>query len=93
VIWLLTILFKGKSCKVYQVGSGRIISIRELADKISKYGGKKAVFKNESKGIFDTYIPRIKGIEEVGQGLELKQTIGLNESLRRTIEWHRSRDV
>ncbi len=33
--WLWTILIRGKSCRPYNVGSGRVVTIRELAEMVA----------------------------------------------------------
>jgi len=88
MIFLWTILFQGKSCRPYNVGSDSEINIRSLAELIS------AVFKIEkdivvsgnpvSVNNVDRYVPSIKRAQEE---LHLKQEVDLQNALARTIKF------
>jgi dTDP-glucose 4,6-dehydratase len=94
-IWLWTILFKGKSCHAYNVGSEDDITIAELADKVAhcfekptavRIAGTPAAGQKALR-----YVPSTKRVREQ---CDLHQTIDLREGIRRTISYHKrtSRD-
>ena len=85
-IWLWTILLKGRSCRVYNVGSEKEITIAGLAklvSLISKDPVEIEIAKRPIHGaIADRYVP---SVERAKKELGLVQTIGLEEAIRRTI--------
>lgn len=88
-IWLWTILFRGETCRPYNVGSEQDITIAELAHKVADLFqppmevriAKKAVPGKATK----RYVP---STQRAFVELNLQQTIDLKESIRRTILWH-----
>jgi dTDP-glucose 4,6-dehydratase len=63
VIWLLRILTHGKSGEAYNVGASEAISIKELADCISKETGinKVQVLASREKGVpLERYVPSVE---------------------------------
>ncbi len=80
VIWLWKILLEGNPCEPYDVGSYRLISIGELARKISKVANQDVIMGDVAD--YGGYYPI--GIKNE---LGLKQYISLNEGIKRTIEW------
>jgi nucleoside-diphosphate-sugar epimerase len=85
-VWLWTILIRGKSGRAYNVGSEREISIANLARRIA---GPAAV---EIRGTpllgqkAERYVP---STARARTELHLEDRIDLDESIRRTIAWHR----
>ena len=89
VIWLLTILLKGKNCRPYNVGSEIGISIRKLAETISAFSGKsldvKVMTKLNDQGNTYRYVPCTgRAHNELG----LFQTIDINDSISRTLSFY-----
>ena len=89
-IWLWTILFKGKSCFPYNVGSDEAVTIAELADLIAEQFQPRPrveIERNQVNGLaVERYIP---SIERVRREFGLHPTIGFAEAVRRTIDWVR----
>lgn len=95
IIWLWTILFKGKNCEPYNVGSEAEITIKELAFRVAdiyrKLTGKTVdviieKIPDQSKPL-DRYVPSTKkATEELG----LKQTVFLDEAIERTLKFYLS---
>jgi nucleoside-diphosphate-sugar epimerase len=87
-IWLLTILLNGQSGRPYNVGSGKNLSIAEVAQSVANQfppGMKISILgiPNPDRPS-EQYVPSIKrAISELG----LKEWIGLAEALQRTIQW------
>jgi len=96
MVWLWTILFQGKSCYPYNVGSEEEITIGELALKVAevyrRLTGKSIDVVIEkspdpSKPV-DRYVPSTKrSREELG----LKQTVSLDEAIEKTFRFYMSR--
>tara|TARA_B100001971_G_scaffold214359_1_gene251319 strand:+ start:1418 stop:2476 length:1059 start_codon:yes stop_codon:yes gene_type:complete len=90
MIWLWTILFKGKSCYPYNVGSEESISIVELARRIAGIFDKKMkveVAKTpDPDNPVEQYVP---SAERARSELQLSQTVDLLEGIRRTIRWNK----
>lgn len=89
VIWLLAILLRGKNGRAYNVGSDQPISIKSLAKKIANmnnYPTKKIKILGKFYSAFEnrSYIP---DITRAKRELNLKLTIPLETSLKKTIEW------
>jgi len=88
-IWLWTILFRGKPCRAYNVGSSDEISILDLANMVAisvhpPY--KVEVAKKPVAGrLPDRYVPSTKrAFIELG----LEQKIPLAEAIRKTLSWY-----
>mgnify|MGYP001565352516 CR=1 FL=1 len=86
MIWLWTILFNGKSCRVYNVGSEKEITIKGLADLVAQNFQNSIDVKiskfSVSSVLPDRYIP---STERARTELGLKQTIDIEEAIKRTI--------
>jgi dTDP-glucose 4,6-dehydratase len=84
MIWLWTILFRGDSCRPYNVGSDQDVSIAELAALASAIGGNVPVqiAKQPVAGAEpERYVPDVRRARvELGLG----QIVSLAEGLRRT---------
>ncbi|MBI4707679.1 MAG: NAD-dependent epimerase/dehydratase family protein [Candidatus Omnitrophica bacterium] len=85
-IWLWTILFEGESCRPYNVGSERDMTIGELANAVAQSFQKpievtiaKSVDPNNPP---DRYVPSTTRAQI---NLGLKQTVNLREAVERTI--------
>ncbi len=89
-IWLWTILFKGESCRPYNVGSEEPISIADLAYLVSSCFDKPIevkIMKQPIPGVPpERYVPSTKRAREE---LGLTQKVGLKEAILKTIEWYR----
>lgn len=96
MVWLYTILFKGKSCYPYNVGSEEEITIKELAFKVAeiyyKLTGKKVDVIIEQKPDpskpVDRYVPSTKRAREE---LGLIQKVSLDEAIERTLKFYLNR--
>jgi len=90
VVWLWTILLKGKSNYPYNVGSDRAISILELAELVSAIGSQenkqvcvaKQPMTNQS---FERYVPSTK---RVLLDFGLQSMIDLEEAISKTIAFY-----
>lgn len=89
VVWLMTILLRGKNQEIYNVGSDQEISMKELAHAIAEsVPGTEVVVENSltKNAKRNRYIPSIhKAQSELG----LKINISLKESINRMIEFNR----
>ncbi len=91
-IWLWTILLRGPALAPINVGSGQDVSIRELAELVAKTlaPGTEIHVANEAVAGTPTarYVPSVERAEAL---LGLRETVGLEESIRRTAAWHGTR--
>jgi dTDP-glucose 4,6-dehydratase len=89
VIWLITILIKGKNCYPYNVGSGEEISIETLAKTIAGFSKKplavKIKIKKSNSYKIDRYVP---STQRARKELGLKQHIRLSDGILKTIKFH-----
>ena len=87
-VWLFAILARGAAGRAYNVGSERPVSIGELAWVAAAAGRPPvpAVIKGATvdAGAGNTYVP---STERARTELGVAETIGLEDGLRRTIEW------
>lgn len=88
MIWLWTILFKGESCKPYNVGSDQEISIKDLADLMGKmYGIDVNICQTEKlQQKTQRYIPDTKLISSQ---LNLVQLVNLSDAIQKTVTWYK----
>jgi nucleoside-diphosphate-sugar epimerase len=85
--WLITILVKGRPGEAYNVGSDEEVQLLQLAGAIdaNKYG-VRILGQNSKNARRVAYVPSIqKSQSELG----LKLRVNLEESIKRTILWHR----
>jgi dTDP-glucose 4,6-dehydratase len=89
-IWLWTILFRAPALLPINVGSGRDVSIRELAEMVAKTlapGTAIEVAKQAVAGAEPArYVPSVERAEAL---LGLRETVGLEQAIRRTYAWHK----
>ncbi len=89
VIWLLRILFKGQSCRPYNVGSDQCLSISELARLVALQFNSS--MKIEIRGHADPFRPMERYVPDIGRILEelnVNIWVNLTTSIQRTIRWH-----
>jgi nucleoside-diphosphate-sugar epimerase len=90
-IWLWTILFNGKACFPYNVGSDEAVTIADLANLVAEQFEPRPQIEIERRQVnglsHERYIP---SIERVRREFGLRPTIGLVEALQRTTAWFRS---
>jgi len=88
-IWLWTILFRGKICHPYNVGSEQEITIGELAYKVAgsfEPPAQVRIAKKPEPGQFpERYVPLTQRAQTE---LNLHQTIDLQEAIKRVVIWH-----
>ncbi|MBI2448552.1 NAD-dependent epimerase/dehydratase family protein [Candidatus Microgenomates bacterium] len=87
VVWLWTILFKGKTRRIYNIGSGESITIAELANVVAQSLGPNIEVKIEKtpdhNKVLERYIPDISLVKKE---LGLVQTIDLKTAIKKTAE-------
>ncbi len=87
--WLWTILFRAPSLLAINVGSARDVSIRELAECVTAKLAPETniqVAKQAVPGaVPERYVPSVERVEML---LGLRETVGLEDAIRRTAEWH-----
>lgn len=88
-VWLWTILFRGKSCCPYNVGSEEGLSIAELAAEVANSHVHPLPItiagSLESGAAPQRYVPSTRRCRDE---LGLKQTVPLSEALRRTCSFY-----
>jgi nucleoside-diphosphate-sugar epimerase len=84
-VWLWTILFRGRSCVPYNVGSDRDMTIAEVAEEVAECFTprpsvhiSKEVKLNEPR---QRYVPLV---EKAKRELNLKQGVSLREAVKKT---------
>jgi len=89
-IWLWTIFFRGKSSCAYNVGSEQETTIAQLAKTVADSFGPELSVDIEKKappGVIPTkYVP---STQKSLRTLQLRETFGLQDSIDRTVQWHR----
>jgi nucleoside-diphosphate-sugar epimerase len=92
-IWLWRMLFQAPSLVPINVGSADDLSILELAQVVvQSLGASTAIYvaKAPTPGAaVARYVPSVDRAKEI---LSLEQTVGLQEAIRRTAEWHVAAD-
>jgi dTDP-glucose 4,6-dehydratase len=87
-IWLWTILLKGESPRPYNVGAEQAISIAELAHLVATCFQPSlpvhVALQSQAGGLPERYVP---SAQRAMRELNLRQTVDLQESIKRTIRW------
>jgi nucleoside-diphosphate-sugar epimerase len=88
-IWLWTMLFRAPALMPINVGSERDVSVLELAQVVAAVldpATEITVAKQAVSGAVSTrYVPSVARAQEM---LGLRETVGLEESIRRTAAWY-----
>jgi len=93
-VWLWTILFRGKSCHPYNVGSEDALSIGQLAATVAaafQPAPGVVIEKEPAPGVAaPRYIP---GTKRAQAELGLQTRIKLREAIERTVFWHEKMNI
>jgi nucleoside-diphosphate-sugar epimerase len=82
--WLITILKNSNTkCPIYNVGSDKVINLKNLTKKIGIMTNKKISIKIKKSNKFDYYIPSVL---KAKKQLNLKNSISLKDALSSTIK-------
>ena len=88
-IWLWTILFRGESCRPYNVGSEAEVTIKDLAHTVAQVFQPPVEVRTAKQVVpgkpAERYVPSTRRAQSE---LGLKQRVDLGESIQRTIAWH-----
>lgn len=88
-VWLWTMLFRAPTLVPINVGAAQDISIRELAQTVARVLAPQTeiqMAKEPVPGVAPAmYVPSVDRAREL---LGLRETVGLEEQIRRTAEWH-----
>ena len=87
--WLLTLLSDGQPGRCYNVGGSEPVSVLQLAQAFAVAAGCNVTVAGQPQpGLGgDRYVPDVsRAVGELG----CKETVPLQEAVRRTLEWHRS---
>lgn len=88
VEYLWKILLLGKE-PVYNVGGNSKVTIKELADKIGAYTGAKIYLPKNSDGLSGSPENVWLDMTKSGKEFDKKSYVGLDEGLKRTIDWQK----
>ena len=87
-VWLWTILFRGESCRIYNVGSDVDLSIADLAEKVKDVVSPRVLVTVAKEwvpgGPIARYVPAVTRAENE---LSLKVWIPLEVGIRRMADW------
>lgn len=90
VVWLWTILFRGKTGRPYNVGSEQAINIADVANLVAAtfhpVPEVQITHKPDPGKVPERYVP---STQRALTELYLQQTIHLPEAIRRTVDWHK----
>ena len=90
MIWLWTILFNGKSCRAYNVGSEETISIADVAQEVAQTGCPHSTVR--IKGTPRPGQPPARYVPSTARAhreLGLRCLVPLREAIERTLQWNR----
>ncbi len=87
-VWLWTMLFRAPSMRAYNVGSEQAVSVRELAETVARVvdPGLEVRVRGQPGAGSSRYVP---STARAHMELGLRETVTLEEGLRRTAAWHR----
>lgn len=89
MVWLWTILVRGKSCRPYNVGSDEALSIQEVAERVKEIIAPEAQIqvmqKRQPGDKPQRYIP---SIARINKELSLKPRYPLGLAIQLTMNWH-----
>jgi nucleoside-diphosphate-sugar epimerase len=90
-VWLWTILFQAQALVPFNVGSSHDVSILELAQTVANTLNPRTEIRVARQSVLGApplrYVPCVDRAREL---LGLRQTVGLQECIRRTARWYTS---
>lgn len=86
-VWLWRCLLLGKVGRAYNVGSGEAIKVTDFAKRCSDIREMERVRKGVQEINGTYYVPDVSRAE---RELGCRQTVGLDEAIRRTLAWQRA---
>jgi dTDP-glucose 4,6-dehydratase len=93
-IWLWTILLRGESCRLYNVGSGDDLSIAELAEKVAAIVAPEVRVTIGREPVAGSPVARyVPWVARAGSELGLKVWISLDEGIGRMAQWCRAGEI
>jgi len=88
-VWIWTMLFRAPALVPINVGSGNDLSIRELAETVARALAPQTEIRIAKQPIpgapISRYVPSVDRAREL---LGLRETVSLEEQIRRTAEWY-----
>ena len=88
-VWLWTILLRGQSCRPYNVGSEHALTIGELAHMVAGMcEGRPGVAVAQQPVPGRSPARYVPSTQRARSELGLRQTVSLEEALKRSLEWH-----
>ncbi len=88
-VWLWTMLFEAPSLRAYNVGSARSVSILELAEAVRDALGSDVMIEVAKVPVAGAAVSRyVPSVERAGRELGLRETVSLEETIRRTAAWY-----
>ena len=94
MVWLLRVLVRGRSGRAYNVGSDRAVSVRELAEMVSKLSPGappvEVAGRADASNPVNHYVPDVNRAR-TELGLEVETS--LEEALARTMSWYDQTDA
>ena len=88
-VWLWKILFRAPSMLAINIGSARDVSILELAECVVATLAPSTVIRVAQQAVHGAmparYVPSVERAEKL---LGLRETVGLEDAIRRTAAWH-----
>jgi nucleoside-diphosphate-sugar epimerase len=96
-IWLWTLLLTGNpaqgAARVVNVGSSQALSIRGVAEAVAHVLNPALKIEVARAAVVGAPVQRyVPDVQRAEQLLDLRQTIGLEEAIRRTAAWYREGD-
>jgi dTDP-glucose 4,6-dehydratase len=88
-IWLWTMLFRAPPLRPYNVGSDHAVSILELAEAIRAEVSPAIEINIDRPAGNEPAVRYVPAISRARTELGLRQTVYLEEAIRRTAAWHR----
>ena len=92
-VWLWTLLLRGDSLRPYNVGSEEDVSIQDVARKVSLLCGGLGMEITKTPDLSrpaERYVP---STQRARVQFGLRQTVSLDEALKKTIRWHQNAPV
>lgn len=93
-VWLLAILTGGRAGEAYNVGSPEPVRLEQLAELVSSHVGRRVdVLLSQGAPAAQASRSRLVPDTNKAEGLGLRQTVDLAQSIQRTVRWHQLHQV